>query len=530
MVPIRDELELAGAAVALGAPTVAGWSPAERRLAARGSAPPVALLRQLRRAIRDGGDPLGDALCRLRPSRERRALGATYTPPGVVDAMIEWGAAVTPARVVDPGTGSGRFLVAAGRRLPTAELVGIELDPLAALLARAHLVVAGLGRRARIELGDYRACRLPRIGGRTLFLGNPPYVRHHAIDPRWKRWLVERARALGLRASQLAGLHVHFLLATVGLSAPGDRGALLTAAEWLDVNYGRLVRELLLGPLGGLAVHLVTPTERVFADADVSAAILCFELGARPAGIALRPVPNLAALAPLSGGTMVPRARLAAATRWSSAATPGPTCPPGMVELGELCRVHRGQVTGRNATWIVHGETPPLPARFLFPTVTRAQELFRAGGELTDPIALRRVVDLPADLDALAADERRLVERFLRFARAEGADGTYIARARHPWWCVRLREPAPILATYMARRPPAFVRNRVGARHVNVVHGLYPRAGLTEAMLDGLARFLAGNTDLSLGRTYAGGLTKFEPRELERVRVPAAEHLAALAR
>jgi adenine-specific DNA-methyltransferase len=49
-------------------------------------------------------------------------------------------------------------------------------------------------------------------------------------------------------------------------------------------------------------------------------------------------------------------------------------------------------------------------------------------------------------------------------------------------------------------------------------------------MLDGLARFLAGNTDLSLGRTYAGGLTKFEPRELERVRVPAAEHLAALAR
>jgi adenine-specific DNA-methyltransferase len=40
---------------------------------------------------------------------------------------------------------------------------------------------------------------------------------------------------------------------------------------------------------------------------------------------------------------------------------------------------------------------------------------------------------------------------------------------------VRLRPPAPILATYMARRPPAFVHNLAGARHVNIDHGLYPR-------------------------------------------------------
>ncbi|MCC7542806.1 MAG: hypothetical protein IT379_41710 [Deltaproteobacteria bacterium] len=30
---------------------------------------------------------------------------------------------------------------------------------------------------------------------------------------------------------------------------PGDHGAYVTAAEWLDVNYGRLVREL---PTSGL--------------------------------------------------------------------------------------------------------------------------------------------------------------------------------------------------------------------------------------------------------------------------------------
>jgi hypothetical protein len=41
-------------------------------------------------------------------------------------------------------------------------------------------------------------------------------------------------------------------------------------------------------------------------------------------------------------------------------------------------------------------------------------------------------------------------------------------------------------------------------------------------------------TDIPLGegRTYAGGLTKFEPREMERLRVPLAllEHGGAISR
>jgi hypothetical protein len=77
----------------------------------------------------------------------------------------------------------------------------------------------------------------------------------------------------------------------------------------------------------------------------------------------------------------------------------------------------------------------------------------------------------------------------------------------------------------MARRPPAFVRNLCGARHINIAHGLYPRAPLTDALLDALALFLRENVAQAAGRTYAGGLTKFEPRELERIAVPPLENL-----
>lgn len=124
--------------------------------------------------------------------------------------MTTWAAAHgTPARIVDPGAGSGRYLLAAAKRFQ-ATVVAAEIDPVAALMLRANLAVHGLGDRAQVRVGDYRALSLQDIDEPTLFIGNPPYVRHHQIDAEWKQWLLDTARARGFKASALAGLHVHF--------------------------------------------------------------------------------------------------------------------------------------------------------------------------------------------------------------------------------------------------------------------------------------------------------------------------------
>jgi hypothetical protein len=82
----------------------------------------------------------------------------------------------------------------------------------------------------------------------------------------------------------------------------------------------------------------------------------------------------------------------------------------------------------------------------------------------------------------------------------------------------------------MARRPPVFVRNLAGARFVNIAHGLYPRDPLPPRLLDALAGYLTRSVTTGQGRVYAGGLVKFEPREMERLPVPAPDLLAATAR
>jgi hypothetical protein len=473
---------------------------------------------------------LGDAFCRVFTNVERRPKGATYTPYPIIEAMLAWATAqVTPRRIVDPGTGSARFLVAAGRRFPNAQLVGVEVDPMAAILARGHLAAAGLADRSRMILDDYRAVTLPPTDGPTLFLGNPPYVRHHLIEQRWKLWLSETARQFGHDASQLAGLHVHFFLATAEHGRPGDVGVFITAAEWLDVNYGRIVRELLLGFLGATDIHIVEPTADPFPGTQTTAVITGFRIGEVPASVGLRRVSTLVELGALRSDWHVPTAQLAEADRWTPLTRTDTQKREGFVELGELCRVHRGQVTGANDIWIAKDNSFGLPDEVLFAAVTRARELFAAAGALIDASRLRRVVDLPVDLGVFDRPTRRRVDEFLAHAVSMGAKDGYIARTRKAWWSVGLREPAPILASYMARRPPVFVRNLAGARHINIAHGLYPRVPLTQNQLDTLAAFLSANVSAGEGRTYAGGLTKFEPREMERLWVPAPNLLAQYA-
>ncbi|PWG68281.1 SAM-dependent methyltransferase, partial [Enterococcus hirae] len=74
-----------------------------------------------------------------------------------------------------------------------------------------------------------------------------------------------------------------------------------------------------------------------------------------------------------------------------------------------------------------------------------------------------------------------------------------------------------VLATYMARRETSFVINAPKARHINVAHGLYPREEIQSDQLAAIICYLNGAQSRHIGRTYAGGLTKFEPSEMSRI-------------
>ena len=516
-----DEATLAAVAMALGAASVPGLSDTEARMAPRRTAVPPRLVEEALEQIKRGEDPLGSAFCAIRSAKVRRKSGAIFTPQKIVRAMIDWAETRgSPHRIVEPGAGPAPFLLEAAKRFPKSQLIAYENDPLAALLARANLAAAGLSERSCVLLQDFRSAEFEQANGQTLFVGNPPYVRHHLITPEWKAWLKTTAAEMGIKASALAGLHVYFFLTIARQAKAGDYGALVTAAEWLDVNYGQVVRDLFLGRLGGQSVTIIEPAAEPFPGVASTGAITTFEIDSRPPSARFSRIASLDDLDSLRGGMDVGRERLQSETRWSHLTGATPQRREGFIELGELFAVHRGQVTGANRIWIAGPYSTELPQRTTYAAVTRARELIQSGLELWYADNLRRVVDLPEDLSDFEGVELTAVRRFLAWAERMGARESYVARHRKAWWSVGLRDPAPILATYMARRPPAFVINKANARHLNIAHGLYPREPLSDEILAQVARYLREAASTSGGRVYSGGLVKFEPKEMERILIP----------
>jgi adenine-specific DNA-methyltransferase len=512
-------------ATALGLVPRSALTPAEKA-ATQGikSSADSARLDSIVACIRAGEDPLGRAYCQIRKSAARRDKGQTFTPPDVVTTMLEWARAQRPeiSRIVDPGSGPGTYTVAALKVFPQAHAVAVELDPVVAVLLRANLEAWGLSARCEVVVDDYRNLQLPAIEGSTLFIGNPPYVRHHQISTDWKRWYSTELKAQGVHGSRLAGLHLHFFLKTGALARPGDFGCYITAAEWLDAGYGSALRELLAGPLGGVAVFLARPELKLFEDALASGAITAFAPGTAPEQIRFSRFSSLPDAGKLQGGRKVGIAETRASMSWSALfQEPSLKRPTNRVELGEFFRISRGQLTGQNSVWIQSPETPELPARFLVPTITGASDIIGATNSvIAKTHALKHVISLPSDLRSLPPAERSQVDAFLAWACAQGADKTYTAEHRSPWYRVRLDAIPPIVMTYMRRGPPVFAQNKAGAPLLNIAHGVFPKAPLSERKCAALVAWLNANVDAASGRMSAGGLVKFEPSVAMKIQAP----------
>lgn len=523
MALLSDNRDILRACAALARPDllVAG----ERRLIAGIEPLASAEARAVKVEIAGGRDVLGEAYSQVNSPDARRPLGQTYTPQPIVESMVdEAGKMRVPDRVVDVGCGSGRFAIACARAFPEAKVVAVDASPMATLMCKANVCALGLEDRVEVVLGDFTTAELPEAGEgeSTLWIGNPPYVRHHGISAESKRWLAREAAALGFKASGLSGLHAYFVLSIALRMREDDFGVLVTSAEWLDVKYGSLIRNLLTDRLGLSGLTLYDKGERVFQDADTTAVVFSFD--GRLAADDGRSV----TFASADGDGFLrclPVGDFASSGKWSSLAigSGNEKAPKGYVRLGDFARVHRGIVTGANKFWVRKPDAGPVE-KFTIPVVSHAREIM-AGSPIVETAGLSRLVVLPESLDELTEDEADSIRSFIAEGERLEIDKGYVARSRKCWWSIPVGEPATILMTYMARRPPRFVANPNKVRSLNVVHGIYPTVELSERAINELVAYLNSSVSCSDGRTYSGGLTKFEPKEVEALWVPSPEML-----
>jgi adenine-specific DNA-methyltransferase len=149
---------------------------------------------------------------------------------------------------------------------------------------------------------------------------------------------------------------------------------------------------------------------------------------------------------------------------------------------------------------------------FCIPVISAAREILASNGVLTSGSSRRVALCVPPRLDLAGAPA---LARYIAAGEAAGMHLRYVPSHRKPWYAIEYSRP-PIVATYMARRPPYFAINPDGLGVLNIAHGLFPRAPMSlESLCLSVERLnAAGPQFVGRGRTYHGGLQKFEPGDL----------------
>lgn len=478
--------------------------------------------------------------------KERNPNGQFATPPALASDVLAYARKLLPTRCedglrfLDPAFGTGSFYAALLKefgREGIASAAGYEVDPVYGREAARLWEPFGL----RLAVEDFTRATPPGEDAEkpNLLVCNPPYVRHHHLTKAEKERLRSTCEAAsGVRPNGYAGLYCHFMLLSHPWMARGGLAAWLVPSEFMDVGYGKALKEYLLGKVTLLRVHRFRPQDAQFADALVSSVVMWFRND---------PPPALHEVEFALGGTLsrpevsasVPSSTLGKSAKWTGfpLATTAPPALEGAARLKDLFDVKRGLATGANEFFIMTPERAcevGLPERFLRPILPspRYLETDEVGAdEAGAPLIERRRVLLSCDLpeEEVRADYPRLW-RYLREGMEAGFHERHLCRHRTPWYSQESRPPAPLLCTYMGRRgkagegrPFRFVLNRSRATAPNVYLMLYPKPPLQRALaaepklLEEMWEGLNALDPESLsaeGRVYGGGLHKLEPKEL----------------
>jgi hypothetical protein len=485
------------------------------------------------------------ALDCLRSAAERNRLGQFATPAPLALDMAHLGKSLLPARgpvrFLDPGFGSGGLFYAARKTVGAARLrsaVGFETDP--AFAAEAERLWADFGLRVRVQ--DFCTAAPPADDAdkATLVLCNPPYVRHHHLSAKQKADLRRRTQQLGLRVSGLTGLYGYFVLLAHQWLAERGVGVWLMPAEFLDVNYGRALKEYLTSRVTLHRIHRFDPEGVQFADALVSSVVVAFTNEPPPASHQVRLTTGNRLLEP-ELVCALPMTELRPEAKWGPrfSRPTSPAAMDGAITIGDLFAVRRGLATGANDFFILERAKAramglpdavlrpilPSPRHVQGPYIDRAADGFPAG--------LPQLVLLDCDLPIELVRQRHPeLAAYLELGERQGIPRRYLPAHRTLWYRQEQRPAAPVVCTYMGRqnggRGLRFLRNRSDATAPNVYLLLYPRPALAaQAKRDASAvdRLFAALTEAAAdltrgGRVYGGGLNKIEPKELEAIELP----------
>jgi hypothetical protein len=386
-------------------------------------------------------------------------------------------------RVLDLGAGDGRF----ARYGHFQEYVGVEIDRkrLSTKFSRNNASVMS-GCAFTLGLGDYDAC-----------IGNPPYLRHHAIESPWKeKTLASLGKGLGIELNGHGNLFLYFLALGLLQARADGLVAFIIPFEWTSRPSARALRDLIRKKKWAVSVYRFRAP--VFEGVTTTASISIIDKAKTDRKWHIYDV----------------REDLSVVERRGLTGTGRKLLP---------YQRNRGRVFARR------GMSPGTQKVF---TLTEGERVHHGLHRADVVPCITSLRDLPAGIDVL--DEKTFKEHFvdagrrcwLIKTRGELSDrlrsyvrgvpaeerATSTCRARRPWYRYEKVDPPRVLlhSGFSGDRPKVLI-NRIAATPVGAMYGVYATASVSgKAILE----FITGVNVLDIIVPNSGRLRKIEVGQL----------------
>lgn len=445
--------------------------------------------------------------------RNPKALGAFYTPTTIAELLAEWVVRSGAERILEPSVGEGALVAAVIGQARTVcgsdshlRLFVCDIDPNAIAAILPALPHSSDGRAI-----DFLKLEPANTGPFHGVIANPPFTRNHALDRTVRTRLRERFAVSGA-----AGLWVHFLLHSLEFLTTGGRLAAVVPASALFTNYGHAALERICARFRAVEIHQIVDKPQWVNGADERGAIVLAE-------------------GYLQGSTGIPTAKPWSTVegRFDSDAMSEPAhashafnrLASFAVPLQTLATLKIGAVTGYNAIFLMNEEerlAAGIHRADVVPIIGRVRQAPGLRVSVEDLVELASAGEKtwllsPRKLGPRGSSVRRRLAKIT----SQRRKGTLWFTKRVPWWRVQLDAPCDAVFTYMNDCGPRIVLAAGDVRCTNTLHEVQFRQGVSHeqriaASLSMISTFgqLAAER---IGRSYGGGVLKFELAEARRM-------------
>jgi adenine-specific DNA-methyltransferase len=479
--------------------------------------------------------------------------GGYYTSPEIARWLCAWAIRTREDRVLEPSCGDGAFLVAAANRYAELgvgavtvgrNLVGIEVLDTEADIARRKLAQA-LGTRAAqaVHTADFFSWWQRSVeDGFDAVVGNPPFIRYQTFPEPHRTRAMEIMSKLGLTPNRLTNIWVPFVVAASARLSVGGRLGLVLPAELLQVTYAGQLRSFLTDRF--MRIDIVACNELFFEGAEQEVVLLLAD------GLLKAPSASNACRVTLTAAKRVsevveqkPAALLAKAQvktvqhdqeKWLKyflskreiAFMRALRSTQSVTTLATHASVDVGVVTGKNEFFVLSGDQIEQHALdgYTIPLVSRSVHLKGS--------RIRR-----GDWKALAGNGERVhllhlgplngskpprtLARYIQHGEDESIHRGFKCSIRSPWYVV----PSVWVPDGFVFRQiydfPRVVLNDAHATSTDTIHRLKCRGDARRVIANTYTYMTAASAEIE-GRSYGGGVLELEPREAERLLMPAA--------